>query len=393
MPRQIPAMNNNRSDIVVASVVVVCSLALLGALITVVGGGGGLLSRPTMRFTVDFADITGIGANSDVFYAGDRIGRVERIEHLGYDERQRPELSVRAHVAVTRDMPLAANLRATIGAPSLLGEKHLALLPLDSGGEVLADGARLQGGQGAGMLDQLIPGGDALIADLREIVSSLRSVTTPLIKDDAGRKIAATLANLEQFTAELNRIMEGGDGRPGAGAQLTDAVGKIDRAATGLQNLVLGPEGRENEGISARTTTTLANVENVSRELNLMLAGSPGSPGLRQRMDDITAELQTLLKGGDGPGLGRRLDDVLSKTTTLVEELNVLTVWGGIFTGTLAGRPNRLIFGGRPNDLPTKEEIIEHLRRTRMPFPSVVTEEPRRGRRGPTENAAAPAAP
>ncbi|MBE2181687.1 MAG: MCE family protein [Chthoniobacterales bacterium] len=382
---------NNRSDIVVAAVVVVCSLALLGALVTLVGGGSGLLSRPTLRFTVDFADITGIGRNSDVFYAGDRIGRVESIEHLEYGDRQRPDLSVRAHVAVTREMPLAANLRATIGAPSLLGEKHLALLPLDSGGEVLAEGAQLTATQGAGMLDQLIPGGDALIADLREIVASLRSVTTPLVKDDAGRKIAATLENLEQFTAELNRIMDGGDGQPGAGAQLTDAVGKIDRAATGLQNLVLGPEGRENEGISARTDVTLKNVENVSRELNLMLAGSPGSPGLRQRMDDITAELQTLLKGGDGPGLGRRLDDVLSKTTTLVEELNVLTVWGGIFTGTLAGRPNRLIFGGRQNDLPTKEEIIDHLRRTRTPFPSAATEEPRRSGRRTEAPAATPA--
>lgn len=378
---------SNRSDIIVAAVVVACSLALLGALFATVGGGGGLFTRPVLRFTVDFEDVTGIGPSSDVVYAGDRIGRIERIEHLRPDQRLRPELSVRAHVGVTRDMPLAANLRASIGTSSILGEPHLALLPLDSGDEVLADGARLTGSQGGGMLDQVIPGGDALLADLREIVAALRSVTTPLLKDDAGRKIAATLANLEQFTGELNVIMEGSDGRPGAGAQVTGAVAKLDRAAGGLQDLVLGPEGQEGRGLSARADATLVNVENASRELNLLLAGAPGQPGLRQRLDEITNELQKLLAGsptGKGPGLSHRLDDLLSKTTTLVEELNVLTVWGGIFTGTVAGRPNRIIFGGRTGEVPTKEEILENLRDTRQPFPVDV---PGAQRRGPLRGA------
>lgn len=373
---------NNRSDIIVASVVVACSLALLGALFATVGGGGGLFTRPVLRFSVDFDDVTGIGRNSDVVYAGDRIGRIERIEHLSPEQRVRPELTVRAHVAVTRDMPLAANLRASIASSSILGEPHLALLPLGGSAEVLVEGAKLTGSPGAGLLDQVLPGGDDLLADLREIVAALRSVTTPLLKDDAGRKIAATLTNLEEFTTELNRIMEGTEGQPGAGVQVTDAVQKLDRAAAGLQDLVLGPAGQEGRGLSARADATLVNVEQASRELNLLLAGAPGQPGLRQRLDEITTELQKLLAGspgGKGPGLSRRLDDLLSKTTTLVEELNVLTVWGGIFTGTVAGRPNRIIFGGRNGEIPTKEEILQNLRGTREPFPVALPDGRSRG--------------
>lgn len=383
---------NNRSDIVVAAVVVACSLALLAALFAAVGGGSGLFSRPVLRFTVDFADVTGIGRSSDVVYGGDRIGRVDRIEHLGSDQRLRPDLAVRAHVAVTRDIPISSNLRASIASSSILGEPHLALLPLDGGGEVLVEGAQLTGSPGGGLLDQVLPDGDALVADLRDIVAALRSVTTPLLKDDAGRKIAATLANLEQFTSELNRIMEGSEGEPGAGAQVTGAVQKLDRAAGGLQDIVLGPEGQESRGLSARADATLVNIENASREVNLLLAGAPGQPGLRQRLDEITTELQKLLvgsPGGKGPGLSRRLDDLVAKTTTLVEELNVLTVWGGIFTGTVASRPNRVIFGGRSGEVPTKEEILENLRGTRQPFPVALP-----GGRSPgpvREGAAAPA--
>ncbi len=64
----------------------------------------------------------------------------------------------------------------------------------------------------------------------------------------------------------------------------------------------------------------------------------------------------------------------MRKMNTLAEEMNALIVWGEYITGTLAGKPSRLIFGSKPNDVPSKEQIIEHLRRNQTPYPVRIKE-------------------
>ena len=70
----------NKQDATVATLVILCSLMLLGALIFAISGDP--WRKPHLRFSVDFADITGIHRNTSVLFAGDHIGVVDRIEHL-----------------------------------------------------------------------------------------------------------------------------------------------------------------------------------------------------------------------------------------------------------------------------------------------------------------------
>jgi hypothetical protein len=64
----------------------------------------------------------------------------------------------------------------------------------------------------------------------------------------------------------------------------------------------------------------------------------------------------------------------MRKVNTLVEEMSALVVWGEYITGTLAEKPSRLIFGSKENDVPTKEQIIEHMRSTQSPYPVRIKE-------------------
>jgi hypothetical protein len=64
----------------------------------------------------------------------------------------------------------------------------------------------------------------------------------------------------------------------------------------------------------------------------------------------------------------------MKKIHTLVEEMSALVIWGEYITGTLAEKPNRLIFGNKENDVPTKEQIIEHMRRSKEPYPVRIKE-------------------
>lgn len=380
----------NRSDFIVSAIVALCSVVLLAALLAAVGGFNPW-RQPAMTFTVDFRDITGLGNRSEVFYAGSRVGHVQRIEFLGPEERLRPDMPVRAHISIMEDVPITADVRASISAASILGESHLALVSRQEDGERLADGARLMAVPGGGLIDQVLPGGESLVADIRELVSSLRSVTAPLSTGDAGRKLAVSLDNLEVLTSDLRRVVQGTPEDPGVAERLLAAVGQIEDAAGGLQQMVRGAPGQPSEGLDARLGVIAGNLDDFSRELNLMVSGSGDQPGLRQRLDAVTADLQGLLGGVRGESAG--LSDVVQKVDLLVDEMSAFVVWGQFVAGTLAGRPNRLVFGSRENTVPTKQQILDHLRRTKQPFPVEIEEinRPPRGRRpAPAAGAEAP---
>ena len=59
----------------------------------------------------------------------------------------------------------------------------------------------------------------------------------------------------------------------------------------------------------------------------------------------------------------------MTKVDNLVLELQTLIIWGEYFTGSIAEKPNRIVFGRVENDVPTKEQILEYLREHRKPYP------------------------
>ena len=369
----------NKNDIFVASLVILCSLVLLGALLFAISGDP--WRKPQLRFSVDFTDVTGIRRNSNVLYSGDTIGIVESIEHLAPADRLVANRTVRAHLAIFEKAAIPAHVEIIISAESVLGEKHIAIVRTDDEGGLLADGAKLTSSSLGSMLD---------------ITADLKKITVPLGNGNGAKKLTDSLANIEIFTQDLKKVFAGDGKSPGFGQKLSAVADKLEETVTGIQELVKGPKGAADKGLANRADAILANLEGFSKELHQTIAGQPGgTPGLRVRIEDITEEVQGLLSGGkdaSGPGLEKHLDTTMRKVNTLVEEMNALVVWGEYITGTLAEKPSRLIYGSKENDVPSKEQIIEHMRSSQKPFPVRIKElesgaKPAAGSPGPTKSA------
>lgn len=366
----------NKQDATVATLVILCSLMLLGALIFAVSGDP--WRKPHLHFSVDFADVTGIHRNTSVLFAGDKIGVVSRIQHLAPSDRILQTNTVRVHIEVFESAPIPARLKIIISSESMLGEKHIALIRLDDEAGLLADGAQLTSTSLGSLLEMMLPGGDAIFANIRDITADLKKITGPLGEGDASKKITDSLANIEAFTQELKVTFAGDGKKPGFGQKINSVADKLEDTATGIQELVKGPKGAADKGLATRADVILANLESFSKELNQTFAGTPdGKPGLKARVEEITTDLHRLLAGGgtaSNPGLEKHLDTTMRKINTLMEEMNALVIWGEYITGTLAGKPSRLIFGSKANDVPTKEQLIEHMRRTHDPYPVRIKE-------------------
>jgi len=366
----------NKQDATVATLVILCSLVLLGALVFAVSGDP--WRKPHLHFSVDFADITGIHRNTEVLFAGDNIGTVTRIEHLAPADRLIQSNTVRVHVEVFEPAPIPARVKIIISAASILGEKHIALIRLDDEEGLLADGAKLTSSSLGSLLEMMLPGGDAIFANIRDITADLKKITGPLGQGDASQQITDSLANIEAFTQELKTTFTGDGKTPGFGQKINAVADKLEDTVTGIQELVKGPKGAADKGLANRADAILANLEGFSKELNQTMAGTPdGKPGLKKRIEEITTDLHKMLAGGEnasGPGLEKHLDTTMRKINTLVEEMSALVIWGEYITGTLAEKPSRLIFGSKENDVPTKEQIIEHMRRNHTPYPVRIKE-------------------
>ncbi len=364
----------NRSDAIVALAVIACSIVLLGALLFSISGNP--FRKPYLQFTVDFDDLTGIKETSAVLYAGNKVGVVDAVEFLAPEGRLTEDGIIRAYIAITEEVPLPADLDVLIGSESMLGEKHIALRRRGDAGGLLADGSHLSAAAAGSMLESLLPGGGAIVNNLRSITDDLRKFTEGMGDGSARKDIGASLANIRDFTENLNELLIGGDDAEGLHKKLIDLVDKLRDASGGINELVQGPEGAPEEGIGERSKVILANLEEFSESLNATISGSDGEPGLRSRLDDISKEAHLMLAGDGGSQVGLRvkLDGVMSEVEKLMVEIQALIIWGEYVTGTLSEKPSRLIWGSKENDVPTKEEIIEHLRASDEPFPVQIRE-------------------
>ena len=365
----------NKSDAIVALAVIASSITLLGALIFSISGNP--FWKPYLQFTVDFDDLTGIKETSAVLYAGNKVGIVDRVEHLAPDHRLTEDGIIRAYIAITKEIPLPANLDVLIGSESMLGEKHVALKRRDDDGGLLADGAQMSAVAAGSMFESFLPGSGAIVNNLRAITGDLKKFTAGLGEGTARKDIGTTLANIREFTDNLNILLTGGDDAEGLHNKLVDLVDSLREATGGINEFISGPEGAPEDGLGERGKVILANIEEFSESLNATLSGAPdGEPGLRSRLDDISREAHLML-AGDGEsqeGLRVKLDGVMTDVETLMIEIQALIIWGEYVTGTLSEKPSRLIWGSKENDVPTKEEIIEHLRNSDEPFPVHIRE-------------------
>ncbi len=357
------------SDLLLTLTIVLCSAVLLGGLLFAILGNP--LHRPELEFSVDFRDVTGIRVNSDVVYAGAPVGTVTQIDYLPAAERIEDDALVRLTLAIHEPVEIPKNVQVRLATPSMLGEPHVAIVRSGSETTAMENGDRLVASPSANMLESMVPGAADILANLDDTVKNLKTVTGRLASGEDGENLSTMIASLST-TADGLRVAFEGDGSsdPGISAQLQSLAGNLDATSQDLRLLIGGDGTEENPGLDARTHKVFDNIDEFTEELAGFLVGSEDRPGLQESLNSIAREVELLLAGeSEEEALRNRMGSVLGRLDELLVETQTLMVWGQYFAGSLAEKPNRLIFSGKSDHIPTKDDILRHLETDSGPYP------------------------
>ena len=318
-------MKKNASDYFVALAVVACSLVLLGALTYALGGW-----KPPSRgrtLEVDFSDVTGVKPHTEVRYAGAPAGSVTAIRLLTESERNalpsdKLRNAVRVSVALDEKLPaLPADVSAGISSDTLLSDKFIALTGGSPGAARLADGAQLQG-HGGGSIDELI------------------NSVGPFLE-----KTEAAISGIEPLLMKTSEA--------------------VDAVKTGVSD-ILPKVGM----VAEELKTTATSADALLKHADKMIADNEGPlkadlVELRTtlgRVQDTMKSATALLNRTD-----KNLDARMAELGVVLQNLKVVSTHAKAFTQAIGEKPNRVIFSGKPQSLPSEESILRSSRPVAAP--------------------------
>ena len=306
-------MKQNLSDILVSVLLIACTAAVLFALTIALGDR----TPPAARtLEVDFPDVAGIAAHSEVRYAGMPAGRVAALRPLTDAERAaspHPAAAVRVTLALHDPLPsLRADTKAGIGSDTLLSEKYVTLSAGSPDGAPLAEGTVLRGEPAfnidaiGGRIDPLLKDAEALLATARKSIETL----SPELTETAGAlkgAVASAKTALETADATLKR----------ADALLAENKGELKDRLVELRG-VIASAGRAIDG-----------AERLMRSTDTVITDT-----------------------------GDQLDGRMAELAVILQNLKVATTHAKALTETLGTNPSKLIWGGKRNTLTPEHEIL-----------------------------------
>jgi ABC-type transporter Mla subunit MlaD len=313
-------MKKNASDYLVALSVIVCSLVLLAALTYALGGW-----RPSNHgrtLEVDFVDVTGVKLHSDVRYAGAHAGAVTNIRHLTDEERHAlPAEKRRNAVRVTLSLEeklvaLPADIVVSISSDTMLSDKFVALSGGSPDGPRLAWGTLLQGRAGGG-LDDLINAVGPFLEKTQEVIASLE----PLVRK-TGDAVDALKAGVNEVLPKAGAVAD----------SLKDTSASADALLKHADELIAENKGPLKDDL-VELRTTLEKMQETMKTANSLLA----------RAD-------------------KNLDARLSELGVVLQNLKVVSTHAKAFAQAIGEKPNRIIFSGKNQPLPTEATILRSTR-------------------------------
>lgn len=217
----------NRSRLLLAALIVAGAMALPGC-----GGGDG---GGRMEVTVLFDSAVGVYETSDVLSLDASIGNVEDVELTGDH--------VRVVLSLRDDVPLPADVHATIEAQTVLGERNVTLFPSWSAELEAAGAPRLADGDTIPIERTSVPvEPDEALQAFNELVASLDpEVVGGLVTDSAtildgrGERIGASIDAASDLTETLVAIDEP---MLEAAASLNQVASVLNDRGTQLRSLI-----------------------------------------------------------------------------------------------------------------------------------------------------------
>lgn len=290
-------MKRNLSDYLVALAVIICSLVLLGALTVALSGLR--LKKPTRLLRIDYQDVAGIRVNSEVRYAGAPAGRVISMRHLTIAERL-AEPNKKDAVRVTIELldtvpPLPGDVAAGLGSDSMLSPGFVSLSAGTPGKTPLPNNAVLEGAPATG-LQQIMGAVGPVLNNANKLIDNLDGTVTNL-----NGTVTSVKGDLHTFLPKLGPV--------------------ADDAKTDLEALKKAIEGLD--GIEAKA----GNVFNTA---------------------------DTFVGSTD-----KQLREQMRELHVILLNLKVITTHAKVLIDTLAEKPNRIIFSGKPNKLTPEDQILK----------------------------------
>ncbi len=313
-------MKKNASDYFVALSVIACSIMLLGALTYALGGWKPASKGRTLE--VDFADVTGVKLHSEVRYAGAPAGSVSAIRLLGEQERialpaDKRRNAVRVSVQLADDLAaLPGDVAVSISSDTMLSDKFIALSGGSADAPRLADRALLQG-RGGGNIDELINSIGPFLEKAQDAIAAIE----PLLKktseavdavkmgvNDILPKVGEVAISLKQTSASADSLLKHAD------EMIAEVKGPLKTDLVELR-------------------TTLA------------------------RMQDAMKSANSLINRTD-----KNLDMRMTELGVILQNLKVVSTHAKAFAQAIGEKPNRVIFSGKAQPLPSEESIIRSSR-------------------------------
>ena len=313
-------MKKNASDYFVALSVIACSLVLLGALAYALGGWKPKSKGRTLE--VDFADVTGVKLHSEVRYAGAPAGTVTAIRLLTEEERialpkEKRGNAVRVSLQLDDKLaPLPGDIAVSISSDTLLSDKFIALSGGSADAPRIADGALLQG-HGGGNIDELI------------------SAIGPFLE-----KAQTAIAGIEPLLMKTSEAVDA------VKMGVNDILPKVGEVATSLKQTTASADS-----LLLHADKMIAEIEGPLKtdlvELRTTLA----------RTQDTMKSANSLLNRTD-----KNLDARMSELGVVLQNLKVVSTHAKAFAQAIGEKPNRVIFSGKPQSLPSEQAIIRSSR-------------------------------
>jgi len=123
--------------------------------------------------------------------------------------------------------------------------------------------------------------------------------------------------------------------------------------------VVLGAAPIDLMDLAAPGKELLAKLVPVADHLTELTASLDQSvPPLILKVDAFLGDGDKLLANVGSEENRQRLSDLLANLRVVSDNLKVVSTNAKAFTATLGQRPWRLLFGGKPNDLPSEQEIL-----------------------------------
>lgn len=197
----------NISDYVIALSVIFCSLVLLTALTIALTGY--VFQTKGSTLAINFNSIAGIHCNSQIRYAGKKIGFVREIHFLTLEERRmQPENMVRVTAQLDTDAPpFYEGTSAMVTSDTILAEKFIDIVPSkwNPNARVLAQNAVIQG-QPVISFDELTRVCYFMAQDLSNILSNLHAQ-----EPNFHLRLGSLIHHADELMSRLDRVISQND--------------------------------------------------------------------------------------------------------------------------------------------------------------------------------------